>query len=165
MTWLTGLVVICLGWVGVNFVKITLLAWLLRYISSAVPIPILKSQLLQFKSKIIWFVWGNKGHRCRNCMLFRMRTQGCLGLSKLCKYSQVTQLAQISIVCAHGNRPDWVSMERQAVPRHAIDFLLWGPAKSTSLILAPTLSYSMALFDTLYPPPGPRRQGLWLVVK
>lgn len=40
-------------------------------------------------------------------------------------------------------------MERQAVPHHTIDFLLWCSPRLRPPILAPTLSHSVALSDTL----------------
>lgn len=117
-----------------NSVKMTLLPRLL-YLFRSLPTPILKSQLLKFQSKIICFVWGNKDHWCPKSDLFQLCAQGGLGLPNLWRYYQAAQLAQISIVYACGNRPDWVSMERHAFSRHTIAFLLWCLAKSSSYSL------------------------------
>lgn len=45
--------------------------------------------------------------------------------------------------------PDWIHMERQATPNHTLDYLLWCPSKLRPPILAPTLSHSFTLWDSL----------------
>lgn len=83
-------------------------------------------------------------------MIFRLRNQGGLGLPNLWWYYKAAQLAQISTVYSKGPKPDWVSIERQAVPCHMIDYLNWSLPKLRSPILVPTLSHSLVLCDTLH---------------
>lgn len=45
-------------------------------------------------------------------------------------------------------------MERQAVPSHTIDYLVWVPPKNKPPILSTSLSHSMAICDTLYKSPS-----------
>lgn len=87
-------------------------------------------------------------------MLLRRRTQVGMGLPDLWRYYQAAQLSQFSVVYSQGNRPDWVDMERQAIPLHTIDYLAWTPHKHRPPIMAPTLSHSMALCDFLYKSPN-----------
>lgn len=113
-----------------------------------------KTILLKFQSKITCFVWGKKSHRCSKDVLCWLKGQVGLGLPNLWWYYQEAQLAQISIMYSRVPKPAWVSMERQAVPSHKIDFLLWSPTKLTPPVLAPILSHSLALCDILHKHPS-----------
>lgn len=76
--------------------------------------------------------------------------KGGLGLLNLWWYYQAAQLSQFSIIYPKGPKPDWVNMEREAVPNYTLDFLLWNLPKRRPPILAPTLSHSMALCASLH---------------
>lgn len=57
---------------------------------------------------------------------------------------------QISMVFSRGPKPDWLFMERKAIPHNTIDFLLWCDPKNRLAIMSPTLSHSIALCSKLY---------------
>lgn len=61
-----------------------------------------------------------------------------------------TNSTQISTVFFRDPKPDWLSMERQAIPLNTIDYLLWCDTKSRPAIMSPTLSHSIALCSKLY---------------
>lgn len=132
----------------VNSVKMMLLPHLL-YLFRSLPIPIRKTKLLQFQSSIIKFIWGSKGRCCSKDILFRLKSQGGLALPNIWWYYQAAQLAQVSIVYLKGSKPDWLLIERQAVPHHTIDYLLWSLPRLRPAILVPTLSHTLALWDRL----------------
>lgn len=67
----------------------------------------------------------------------------------LFKYYQVAHLTQLSVVYSRYAKPDWVHMERMATPGRTLDHLLCSTPKYRPPILAPTLSYSVALWDRL----------------
>lgn len=118
-----------LSWLGrIHAVKMTLLPRIL-YLFRAIPINIIKEHLKAFQRKIIKFIWGGKGYRLQQSTLYLNRPQGGLGLPQLFWYYQSARLAQISSVYAKTERPDWIQIERQAVPSFTIDFLLWVPPK------------------------------------
>lgn len=111
-----------LSWLGrVDTVKITLLPQML-YLFLSLLLPDLsphpKQFICKFQSCIVKFVWGNKGYRCPKEVLLRIKSQGGVGLPNLWWYYQAVQLAQISTVYSRGPKPDWLSMERQAIPLH-----------------------------------------------
>lgn len=138
-----------LSWLGtVNSVKMTLLPRIL-YLFRSLPILIPRDQLRRFQSKIIRFVWGTKGHRVAKKTLFKTRVQGGIGLPNLVWCHQAAQLSQLSVIYFKIAHPDWVHMERQAIPQYTLDFLLWCPSKARPAIMAPTLSNSLALWDSL----------------
>lgn len=131
-----------LSWLGkINSIKMTLLPRLL-YLFRSLPILIRKDHLCSFQSKIIKFVWGKSGHRLSRHTLFRLRTRGGLGLPNLLWYYQATRLSQLSTVYSKLVKPVWVDMERQVVPSHTLEFLLWCPSANSP-------SHS-------FPPPVPR---------
>lgn len=86
-------------------------------------------------------------------ILYRFCLQGGVGLPNLWWYYRGAQVAQISVIYSRGVKPDWVFMERQAVPNYTLDYLLWCPPKSRPPILSPTLSHSIALCDVLHKSP------------
>lgn len=139
-----------LSWLGrVNMVKMNLMPRIL-YLVRSLHIPIPKHVLTKFQTRIIHFIWGTEGHRFSKGVLFRLKTQGGLGLPNLWWYYQVAQLAQISSVYSKGPKPAWLSMERQAVLHHMIDYLLWCPCSQWPPIMAPMLLNTLALCDTLH---------------
>lgn len=136
-----------LSWIGRRHsIKMTFLPCLL-YLFWSFPIPLKRDQLNSFHSKIICFIWGNKGYRRPKSILFRLRTQGGLALSNLWQYFQVAQLAQISRVYSWGSEPDWINMKRQVVPHHTLDYVVRNSLKLRPPILAPTLFHSLTLCD------------------
>lgn len=143
-----------ISWLGkINSVKMTLLPRLL-YIFRALPIAIRKDHLSAFQNKVVKFIWGSKGHCLSRRSLFDLRTKGGLGLPNLLWYYQAARLAQISMVYAKTARPDWVEMERQAVPTYTIDFILWCTPKARPSVLSPALSKSLRIWDTLRKSPS-----------
>lgn len=81
--------------------------------------------------------------------LYLHRRKGGLGPPNLHKYYLAARLAQLFTIYFRYEKPDWVQIERQAVPSFTLDFLLWCPPKSRPPILAPTLSHSCANWDIL----------------
>lgn len=74
-----------LSWLGrINAIKMTLLPRILYFFRS-LSIQIIKA-CLQLQSKIITFIWGNKGHRLSKSVLFLARNQGGFGLPNLFWY-------------------------------------------------------------------------------
>lgn len=132
----------------INTIKMTLLPRILYYFR-ALPIPVDNTRLKRFQANIVKYIWGKGGHRFSKAILFRPRSGGGLGLPNLLWYLQAAQLAQISTVYSRWEHPDWIHIERQAVPLHTLDFLLWSPKKLRPPILSPTLSHSFALWDRL----------------
>lgn len=101
-----------ISWLGrIHAVKMTLLPRLL-YLFRALPINIVKDYLSAFQRKVIKFIWGGKGHRLQQNTLFLSRSQGGLGLPQLFWYYQAARLAQISVVYAKTEKPDWIQIER-----------------------------------------------------
>lgn len=107
----------------------TLLPHLL-YLSCSLPIPINKAHLRKFQANIVAFVWGLKGHRVG------------LGLPNPIWYYQAPQLAQISVIYFCTAKPDWVPVERQAIPNYTLDYLLWCQPKRRSEVPS---SYTLSL--------------------
>lgn len=143
-----------LSWLGkINSVKMTLLPRLL-YIFRSLPIAIRKDHLLAFQDKVVKFIWGKSGHRLARHSLYSLRNKGGLGLPNFFWYYQAARLAQLSIVYSKSARPDWVEMERQAVPSFTIDFLLWCSPQTRPPILSPSLSQSLRIWDTLRKSPS-----------
>lgn len=148
MSWSNGLDVVCPSWV-----RCMQWRWHLShasYLFRSLPVPITKQFLSKFQSEITRFVWGNKRYRCPTKTLLRLKSQGSLGLPDLWGYYQAAQLSQISMVFSRGPKPDWLSMEREAVPLNTIDYLLWSDPKRRPAIMAPTLSHSVALCSKLF---------------
>lgn len=103
---------------------------------------------------MVKFIWGKSGHRLARQSLYNLRNKGRLGLPNFFWYYQAARLAQLSTVYSKSTRPDWVEMERQAVPSFTIDFLLWCPPQSRPPILSPSLSQSLRIWDTLRKDPS-----------
>lgn len=119
------------------------------YYCRSLPIPIKTDHLRRFQEKMIAFVWDSKGNRLVKWVLFRAPNKGGLGLYNLLRYYQAAQLTQISIVYSQIAKPDWVHMEREAVPQFKLDFLLWSHPSKRPAILAPILPHSMRIWDKL----------------
>lgn len=130
-------------------IKMTPLPRLL-YLFRSLPIPIPKLQIQNLQSSIIRFTWGKSNHRLPKKTLFKPKRKGGLGLPNLWWYYQAAQLSQISAIYSRGPKPDWLGIERQAVPNFTIDYLIWLPPKSRPPILSPTLSHSLVLCDSLH---------------
>lgn len=131
-----------LSWLGrINSIKMTLLPRLL-YLFRSLPIAIKRDHLREFQKKIIKFILGKKGHSIAQRVLFSPKTQGGLGLPNLLWYYKATRLAQLSMVYSKYEKPDWIQMERQAVPEYTLDYLMWCPQKARPPIMSPTLSHS-----------------------
>ena len=138
-----------LSWLGrINSIKMTLLPRIL-YLFRSLPIPIRKDQLQSLQSKILKFIWGKSGYRIPQNTLYNHRKRGGLGLPHLYKYFLAARLAQLSVVYSKFDKPDWVHIEKQAVPHLSLDYLLWCPQKRRPPILSPSLSQSYALWDRI----------------
>lgn len=138
-----------LSWLGrIHAIKMTLFPRIL-YLFRALPIAINRNHLKRFQGKIIKFIWGGKGYRFSRNTLYAPKSKGGLGLPELFKYYQAARLAQLSTLYFRGEKPDWIQIERQAVPSHTLDYLLWTPSNSRPPIMAPTLSHSFRLWDSL----------------
>lgn len=120
------------------------------YLFHSLPIPAPKLHINNLQSAIIRFIWGKSSHRLSKQTLFRPRQKGGLGLPNLWWYYQVVQLTQLSTIYSKGPKPNWVGIDKQAIPNFTIDFLNWRPPKSRPPILYPTLSHSIALCDSLH---------------
>ena len=143
-----------LSWLGrVNAAKMTLLPKIL-YLFRSLPIPVTKSYIDSLQSAITKFIWEKKGNRLSKTVLFRPRLKGGLGLPNLWWYYRAAQLSQFSIIYLKGPKPDWVSMEKAVTPGFTLDFLLWNHPRNRPPILAPTLSHSMSLCDSLHKLPS-----------
>lgn len=139
-----------LSWLGrVHAVKMTLLPRLL-YLFRSLPIPIKKSFLRKLQSDIISFVWSKRGYRCPSNILLRLKSQGGVGLPDLWAYYQAAQLAQLYMIFSQGSKPDWLAIERRAMPHHTLDYLLWCNPKIRPAIMSPTLSHSISLSTKLF---------------
>ena len=136
----------CIG--RINSVKMTLLPRLL-YLFRSLPILIKRNHLKTFQGKIIKFIWNKKGPRIASCSLFNLTTQGGLGLPNLLWYYQAARLAQLSDLYLKIEQPNWISIENQASPTFSLESLLWCPSKSRPSILCPTLSQSLAFWDSI----------------
>lgn len=112
-------------------------------------IAIRRHHLNSFQGKIIKYIWGKKDHRLARHILYSPKTRGGLGLPDLFRYYQAARLAQLSTVYFRYEKPDWINIERQAVPAYTLDFLLWCPIKSRPPVMSPTLSHSFKLWDDM----------------
>lgn len=119
------------------------------YFFRALPIPIIKTQLQRLQSKMIEFIWGQKGHQLSKTTIFRAKNKDGLGVPILLWYYQAAQLTQLSTIYSCTAHPDWIYMERQTTPNHTHDYLMWCPVKAQPPMLAPTLSHSFTLWDSL----------------
>lgn len=136
-----------LSWLGrIHAIKMTLLPKLL-YLFQSLLVKVSRLDLFRFQAKVITFIWGTKGHRLARSTLFAPRSGGGLGVPNFYAYYKAAQIMQLSTVYSRHERPDWVSMERQAIPSFTIDFLFWRPPKERPLIQSPTLSHSFAMWD------------------
>lgn len=90
------------------------------------------------------------GYRIPQQTLYLHRKKGGLDLPHLHKYYLAARIDQMSVIYSRHEKPDLVQIEKQAGPRFTLDYLLWSFPKTRPPIMAPTLSHTFALWDSLH---------------
>lgn len=136
-----------LSWVG--RIKMTLLPRLL-YLFRSLPILIKKDHIKSFQSRLLKFTWGKSGYRIHQQTLYLHRKKGGLGLPQLPSSqnsSTICNLFQVRETGLGANR------KTGSTPIH-LGLSALEPPKTRPPIMAPTLSHTFTLWDSLWSLPA-----------
>lgn len=140
------------SWFGRLYsIKMNILPRLL-YLFRTLPIAINRHDLKVFQKKIMQFIWGNTRPRVNQQTLYAPRIKGGLGVPNLVRYFEAAQLAQLIRTHSGLPQPSWMKLESSPYPTKPISHLMWLHMKDRPIILCPTLSFSLSLWDRLQKP-------------
>lgn len=141
-----------LSWFGrINSIKMMWLQRLLYYFRT-LPVAVPRGDIQRLQAEVMRFIWGHTRPRIQRRTLYTPKLMGVLGLPNLQAYYQSAQIAQLAYTTAKGSTPLWVSIEALACNPLAIGSIMWLPNRRHPSILCPTLSHSLAIWDTIVVP-------------
>lgn len=142
------------SWFGRLYtIKMNLLPRLL-YLFRILPISICMPELRKFQNKVLKFIWGNKRPWVNKRTLYAPKLKGGLGVPDLAKYYHAAQLVQIIHFYSGSPQPIWMKLESSLHLTKPISHLMWLKSKVRQVMLWPTLSFSLHLWDRLTKPYG-----------
>lgn len=126
----------------------------LVYLFRTLPISICMPDLPRFQNKVLRFIWGNKRPRVNKRTLYMPKLRGVPGVPDLAKYYRGAQLAQLIQVHSSSPPPTWMKLESSLHPTKPNSHLMWLQPKDRPVMMCPTFSFSLHLWERLAKPHG-----------